>query len=438
MKPDPAEALSGGATTVFDESRDAFSRSAANLSDANKTAFFAGNAFFKRNWVSAPASTEGFDGLGPTFNARSCSTCHFKDGRGAPPRGDEAFSGLLLRLSVPGETEHGEPAPEPSYGGQFNHQAVPGVEPEGMAQIERTEIRGRYADGSSYTLEQPAYVFTALHFGALAPDAMVSPRVAPAVFGLGLLEAIAETTIEDLADPDDTDADGISGRANYVWDPLSQGVRLGRFGWKANQAGIEQQNSGALLGDIGLTSPLFASQDCPAPQSACQGAANGGEPEVEQDKVDVLTAYMRLLAVPARRNVGDAEVLRGKALFAEVGCEDCHVETLRTAELAGFPELSQQIIHPYTDLLLHDMGEGLADGRPDFLAEGNEWRTPPLWGIGLVKTVNGHTRFLHDGRARDLAEAVLWHGGEAAAAQAQFKALSAAQRSALIAFLSSL
>jgi CxxC motif-containing protein (DUF1111 family) len=437
-KPDPDEALSGGATSVFDVSRDAFSRAAANLSDANEAAFFAGNAFFKRNWVSAPASTEGFDGLGPTFNARSCSTCHFKDGRGAPPEGDEAFSGLLLRLSVPGETEHGEPVPEPTYGGQFNHQAVPGVEPEGTAQIERTEIRGRYADGTSYTLERPIYVFSALSFGALAADVMVSPRVAPAVFGLGLLEALADSTIEGMADPDDDNGDGISGRANRVWDPLSQSVQLGRFGWKANQSGIEQQNSGALLGDMGLSSPLFPTQECPAPQRACQKAPNGGDPEVEQDKIDVLTAYMRLLAVPARRNVGDREVLRGKALFAEIGCVDCHVDTLRTAELAGFPELSQQTIHAYTDLLLHDMGDELADGRSDFLAAGSEWRTPPLWGIGLVASVNGHTRFLHDGRARDLREAILWHGGEADAARDAFKALSARERDALIAFLNSL
>ncbi|HEX6239753.1 MAG TPA: di-heme oxidoredictase family protein [Polyangiales bacterium] len=438
LRPEPDEELSGGATTVFDTSRDAFSRPAENITDENETAFSTGNAFFMRNWVTAPASTAGLDGLGPTFNARSCSTCHFKDGRGAPPMGDEPFSALLLRLSVPGEGEHGEPLPEPTYGGQFNHFAINGVEPEGSAAIEYEERTGRFEDGTPYSLEAPRYVFPELNFGPLAPDAMVSPRVAPFVFGLGLLEAIADETLEALADPDDSDGDGVSGRVNRVWDPLTQRTRVGRFGWKANQAGLEQQNSGAFHGDMGLTSPLFPGEDCPPVQSACAAAPTGGSPEIDQRKIDFVTMYTRLLAVPARRDVGAREVLRGKQRFHAVGCASCHVATVQTGELAGVPEVSQQTIHPYTDLLLHDMGEELADGRPDFLADEREWRTPPLWGIGLVERVDGHTRFMHDGRARDLTEAILWHGGEGAAAKQAFEALSAQGRSDLLAFLRSL
>jgi CxxC motif-containing protein (DUF1111 family) len=304
--------------------------------------------------------------------------------------------------------------------------------------IELDQVEGQYDDGTPYTLAAPRYVFSELNFGAMANDVMVSPRVAPFVFGLGLLEALSAETIEALADPDDADRDGISGRVNRVWDPLSQSIQLGRFGWKANQAGIEQQNSGALLGDIGITSPLFLQQDCPPAQSECLAAPDGGEPEADQQKVDFLTTYMRLLAVPARRQLDDRQVLRGKALFRELGCASCHVDRLKTGDLPGFPEVSQQQIRPYTDLLLHDMGEALADGRPDFLADGSEWRTPPLWGIGLVERVDGHSRFLHDGRARNLSEAILWHGGEAADARDQFKALDAARREQLLAFLGSL
>ncbi len=435
---EPGEALAGGETTVFDTSADAYSRSAANLREDHRDRFFTGNAFFKRNWVTAPSSTEGLDGLGPTFNARSCSDCHFKDGRGAPPEGDKGSSGLLLRLSVPGADAHGAPLSEPSYGGQFNPRAINGVPSEGEVIVEYTPEAGSFADGSRYELSVPRYRFAALSFGEMSPDVMISPRVAPSVFGLGLLAALSEETLMNLADPEDEDGDGISGRLNRVWDPKSRSIQIGRFGWKANQAGLEQQTAGALLGDIGISSALFPVQDCPDPQLACREATTGGEPEIDQQKIDALVVYGNLLAVPARRDVDQADVLAGKALFGELGCASCHVPKLETGELDGFPELSGQTIRPYTDLLLHDMGEALADGRPDFLAEGAEWRTPPLWGLGLSATVNRHTRLLHDGRARDVNEAILWHGGEASAAQAAFKALSARERAQLLRFLSSL
>jgi CxxC motif-containing protein (DUF1111 family) len=437
-RPEPGEELAGGATTVFDTSRDAFARPAANLLDQHRSAFFTGNTFFNRNWVTAPASTEGADGLGPTFNARSCSACHFKDGRGAPPDADEPFVGLLIRLSVPGEDEHGGPVPEPNYGGQFNHLSVSSVPAEGASFVLYESVAGRFDDGTPYVLQLPSYRFEQLAFGALAEDVMLSPRVAPAVFGLGLLATIPEQTLAALADPDDDDEDGISGRLNRVWDPKVNEVRVGRFGWKANQAGLEQQNSGALLGDIGISSPLFPGQDCPHLQLACQSAENGGAPEIDQAKIDFITLYTHLLAVPGRRDVGDPQVLRGKGLFSELGCASCHVPTLQTGPSDEFPELAAQTIHPFSDLLLHDMGDGLADGRPDFLATGNEWRTPPLWGVGLVGRVNGHTRFLHDGRARDLGEAILWHGGEAARAQRAFLRLTREEREALLRFLDSL
>ena len=436
---EPGEELSGGDTTVFDVGRNAFALSARNLVGERRDAFFIGNSVFNRNWVTAPSSTTGVDGLGPTFNAASCSACHFKDGRGAPPESaGEPFLGLLLRLSIPGAGPHGGPLDEPVYGGQFNHRAILGVPAEGSALVEYEEVPGAFADGAPYSLRRPTYRFADLAFGPLDPRVLISPRIAPFMIGLGLLEAVDEAAILALADEADADADGISGRPNQVWDPKEQRTRLGRFGWKANQPGLEQQNAGAFVGDIGITSPLFPAENCPPAQTACAAAPSGGAPELDQDKLDAITYYAHLLAVPARRDFEDPEVLRGKALFQGAGCAACHAPVLQTASLPGFLELEGQTIRPFTDLLLHDMGEDLADGRPDFLADGREWRTPPLWGVGLVGVVNDHTLLLHDGRARGFAEAILWHGGEAERSREAFRAMSAADRDALVRFLESL
>jgi CxxC motif-containing protein (DUF1111 family) len=287
-------------------------------------------------------------------------------------------------------------------------------------------------------LRSPRLTVT-LPTGEQLPIAMLmSYRQAPALIGLGLLEAVPEETLRALADPDDADGDGISGRANRVWDLKSGAVRLGRFGWKANQAGIEQQTSGAFLGDIGITSPLHPANNCPPAQTTCAAQVDGGEPEADQETIDQVTYYGRLLAVPARRDAQDGEVLRGKELFADAGCASCHTPKFVTGELDGLPEVSNQTIFPYTDMLLHDMGEELADHRPDFLATGREWRTPPLWGLGLIRVVNDHTNFLHDGRARDVSEAILWHGGEATDAREAYRSMDARERAALLRFVESL
>jgi CxxC motif-containing protein (DUF1111 family) len=265
---------------------------------------------------------------------------------------------------------------------------------------------------------------------------MISPRIAPAVFGVGLLEAVPEEVIVAAADPDDVDGDGVSGRPNRIVDSDGD-ISLGRFGWKANVASVEQQTAGAFLGDVGITSSIHPTQDCTAAEVACRDAISGGEPELDDHKLGRVVFYTRTLAVPARRDVTVPDVVAGEAVFSSIGCASCHTPELQTGD-TDIVALRGQTIRPYTDLLLHDLGPGLADGRPDGLATGTEWRTPPLWGIGLVETVNGHTRFLHDGRARNLTEAVLWHGGEADGAQQRFRSLSASERAALIAFLESL
>ena len=433
---DPARALSGGDTTVHDSSRNAFSLPAANLDGQRQSDFFVGNSFFNRNWVTAPSSTAGLDGLGPVFNARSCSSCHFKDGRGAPPQSpDEPNPALLFRFSIPGEG--GQPRPDPNYGDQLQPFAILGVPGEGKAAITYIEVSGNFADGEPYSLREPVYTFTDLSFGPLGAELMVSPRVAPAMIGLGLLAAVPEETVLSRV-VDQEAADAVSGRPNYVHDVRRQETRLGRFGWKANQPTLEQQNAGAFIGDIGLTSELFEENNCTPTQTQCSTAPNGGEPELEPEKLEFITFYTHLLAVPARRDIDDPVVVRGEELFTAAGCVSCHIPTLRTGTLEGFPEVSDQTIHPYTDLLLHDMGEDLADHRPDFLASGNEWRTSPLWGIGLVDTVNRHDNFLHDGRARGLMEAILWHGGEAESAREAVRTMNADERQALLRFLESL
>ena len=439
LAPEPGEELAGGDTTVFDKGARAFALSARNLTDAHETGFFVGNSFFNKNWVTAPASPTARAGLGPPDNAKSCSGCHVRDGRGRPPLSeDELMVSMLVRLSVPGQNEHGGPLPEPSYGGQFQPQAIEGVPPEGRPVIEWREQEGRYADGTRYSLRVPSLRFDELAYGPLDDAVMTSARVAPHVIGLGLLEAIAEDDLLAGADPDDRDGDGISGRANYVWDPMTGETVVGRFGWKANEPGLRQQNAGAFAGDIGITSSLHGEENCPPPQVECAAAMHGGEPELDDGLLTHVTTYTRLLAVPARRDVDDPQVLAGRELFRELGCAGCHRPSWTTGELAGFPEVSGQRIWPYTDLLVHDMGEELADGRPDFEATGHEWRTPPLWGIGLFDVVNDHTFYLHDGRARDLEEAVLWHGGEAEASRVAFTELPADQRTQLLTFLESL
>ncbi len=423
----------GDTTNTLLLGSNAFLMPAQNLSAEHEQDFYSGNSFFNLSWVEAPASTASRDGLGPLFNARSCSGCHFKDGRAAPPDDGQApFVGLLLRVSVPGPDG---PQPHPEYGGQIQDQALADVPVEALPTVTWEQVEGRYDDGTAYTLLQPRYGLESLAHGPLGEDVMLSPRVAPHMIGLGLLEAIPEERLEALADPDDADGDGISGRIQRV--STDQGQLVGRFGWKGDAPGVDHQVAGAFASDMGLTSRMQLLDDCTDAQVDCLDQAEGGVPEVEDDLFDLVVLYARTVAVPVRRAADTEPVLRGKRLFGDLGCATCHTPS-HTTGASPLEELEGQLIWPYTDLLLHDMGQGLADDRPVGEASGTEWKTPPLWGLGLVDDVGGHTRFLHDGRARSLEEAVLWHGGEAADAQADFVALDADDRAALLAFLEDL
>ncbi len=417
----PAEALSGGATTVFDASSGAFSQPAPNLSADNLALHENGDAAFERKFVSAPAPR--FGGLGPVFNQAACENCHVGDGRGDGSR--------LIRLSVAGTDEHGGPKPVTGFGGQLQDQAVFGVSPEASVTVSWETHNVPLAGGAEVELRRP--VFQIAWNGTAPAGVLTSPRVAPAVFGMGLLEAVPESEI--LSRAAEEPAMGVSGRPNRVWDVSAHATVLGRFGWKANEPTVLQQAADAYHQDMGITNPVRPVEAC-AGQPQDDGRPD--DPEIDRETLEATAFYARTLGVPARRNVNDPEVRRGKALFTSAGCASCHNPTYHTGNVPGLPEISNQTIFPYTDLLLHDMGPDLADGRPDYEAGAQEWRTAPLWGIGLLETVNGPMQLLHDGRARTFMEAILWHGGEARAARDRVSAMPADDREALVAFLKSL
>ena len=435
----PPEAFSGGTTTVFNDGKDAYSLPLGNVSRETRRQFVVGNSFFNENWVIAPASAQARDGLGPLFHARSCSTCHIKDGRGGPPKEGETMTGLLLRLSLPGQAPHGAPLPDPIYGGQLAVRALPGSPPEADVPIQWVKSIRTLPDGETIELRRPEFGPITWHYGPPAAGLLIGPRLAPPIYGNGLLEAIPEATLRALTDSDDTNHDGISGRLNEVWSLEFQKTVPGRFGWKANQPSLRQQTADAFLGDIGITTSIHPQESLTALQQPTLGILpHGGTPELSDHILDRVVTYTQSLAVPARRQLDDPTVRLGEKLFSQVNCNACHLPELKTGSDHPLKELRDQTIRPYTDLLLHDMGEGLADHRPDFLATGTEWRTAPLWGIGLNGAVNGNTFYLHDGRARSFNEAILWHDGESKASREAFEKLTKEERAALIAFLNSL
>jgi CxxC motif-containing protein (DUF1111 family) len=452
------ESPGGGATTRRSRvNREAFSQPSQGISFENEGRFRIGNSIFSKFWITPPASTDSSDGLGPLYNARGCQNCHLKDGRGAPPAAnfpDDTAVSMFLRLSIPPQTPEHERLlaerrvnviAEPTYGHQLQNHSVQGVPIEGHMRIDYTDKPVKLGDGLTVTLREPKYAVTHLGYGPLHRDVMLSARVAPQMIGLGLLEAIPEERIRAAADPDDTNGDGISGRTNEVWSVRHGKPMLGRFGWKAGNATIEQQSAEAFASDIGISNPLFPAGfgECTPAQKVCIDAPHGDSPrqdghEIGGELFSLVVFYAQNLAVPPRRRAGDPVTRAGKTLFHRIGCAACHTPSHTTGTVPGQPHLSNQKIWPYTDLLLHDMGEGLADNRPEGEANGREWRTPPLWGIGLTGAVSRNTNFLHDGRARTIEEAILWHGGEAQSARDSYAELSREERDALLAFVKSL
>ena len=500
ITPDNVEHLAGGDVTTIVSNQDAFSQSAPAIrSDFELDGVFkSGDHLFRG--VHA--------GQGPLFNNPTCQGCHIKDGRGeVPSNPSEAMSSMFLRIS------DAQGNADPIYGDQIQTFGLKTGQSQGLlpkhrgaieegiaygeayAWVEYQLIEGVFDDGTPYQLRQPTYKVKDLSYGDFNPDVRLSPRVTPSIFGAGLLEAIPEASILSYADADDVNKDGISGRAVFVTEPVSLQSKLARFGYKAVTASVLQQISGAYRGDMGITNVVAIQESCTDLQPACIEQA-AQEQDKEQDGLDLsalalaqVEFYNRLLAVPMRRGFDSnsqswqADVLAGRTLFFNAQCASCHIPRHKTGEAQGsllgdaglldladshtpIAALSNQVIYPYTDLLLHDMGgsceliaretaqgeacddgvkcywvqrcQGLADDRPEGSASGTEWKTPPLWGLGLVKTVNPRATFLHDGRARSISEAVLWHGGEASAAKDNFKAMTLTERDQLLTFLNSL
>ncbi len=427
-------AYSGGDATVFGKTSNVFFSPSPMLSGYNFLFHLQGDEAFENKFVAYPSPNN--PGLGPIYVNVSCRNCHGRDGRGRPAQDNEqGVTDMLFRLSIPGVSSHGGPNPIPGFGDQLQNVAVAGVKPEGTMGISYSEMPGTFPDGEAYSLRKPTYRVIN-PYTSLPTNAMISPRVPSPVFGLGLLEAVSEETIKSFADENDADGDGISGRANYVWEEAAGKLSIGRFGWKANQPSLLQQTAGAYNADMGVTTPLFPIQAC-HDQPQCDGNTSVNL-EVDNITLRANAHYVRTLGVPARRKIFDAQTQRGEKIFVEAKCGKCHIQEMKTAQFEDVQETANQTIRPYTDLLLHDMGDGLADNRPDFLATGKEWRTAPLWGVGLVQIVGGFEFFLHDGRARSLIEAIMWHGGEAQQSADFVKKLSKSQRDDLIAFLKSL
>jgi len=430
-----AEYNAGGETTVYSATAFAYSTPSPNLNSENLEKHLSGDVVFEVSFTAAPNAIN--PGLGSVFNNKSCVACHPFDGRAPRPDNINDFSGFFLRASIPGiDTSccFGGPKPVPGFGTQIQNQAIFGVASEAQYDVQYIETKITYPDGNSAFLRKPIYRLVNSYI-PLPSNLLLSPRIGPPVFGLGLLEAIPEEDILALADEHDSNNDGISGKANYVWDEEHQETRLGRFGWKANTPSVMIQSAGAYNGDMGVTSPLFPKETCYG-QTNCSPHTN--ELEVSQEDLDDVVLYLRTLAVPAPRNLENRDVFAGKKLFTDIGCASCHVPKMETGTFPDIPAISNQTIYPYSDMLLHDMGFGLADNRPDFLANGQEWKTRPLWGIGLSQLVNGHTHFLHDGRARNFEEAILWHGGEADPAKNKFVNLTKEERNQVITFLKAL
>jgi CxxC motif-containing protein (DUF1111 family) len=427
--PLPANAwLAGGVTMPYQysgETNHLFNQMAPNASPPTGEPFLLGRRLHETDFGDGshaepgnPVYTGQIGKLGPKFSNVSCVACHVNNGRALPP----ALGAPMLQSVVKvGSDASG--TPDPVLGSVLQPQSTSGPAEDSVVISSYTTINGQYGDGTPYTLQKPNYTF-----GGYTP-AFYSVRLAPQLVGMGLLEAVSESTIQNLAIAEAAGNNGISGRVQTVIDPQTGQQRLGRFGYKGAKARISQQIAGALNTDMGVTTSIFPVLD---------GDTTSGPVELADSDLTNWTRYVSALGVNARRNLNDPQALQGEQLFASANCVQCHTPTLQTSPYHPMAELRNQAIHPYTDLLLHDMGTGLADNMGEGNATGSQWRTSPLWSIGLTRDVSGGEAYLHDGRARTLEEAILWHDGEAAASKEAFRNMSTADRAALIAFLKSL
>lgn len=469
------EIFPGGATTVSISPRPSFQLPAKNIASDLKPLFHAGKALANQPWVKAPTVTFARDGLGPIYNERTCLMCHINGGKGfIPDNNKRPLTGTLVRISKVADEQYKFDnklgvAPHPAYGDQIQSQSTSlahqlrhsqphlkhDVAPEAYVHVNWQFSIFTYPDGTEVQLRQPKLDFKYLGYGPLnkggEDNTLIGLRVAPPIHGMGLIELIPQKDIDLWIDENDENKDGISGRTNLVWDAETETMMSGRFGLKANKASLTHTVAGAFTNDVGITNSVVPNQPCTAAQLACQNAIHGNDdngmdengkpkPKVElpDSLLKLVVDFNRNIGPVARRNLKSPEVISGREIFYDTGCQSCHRPNYTTGMSDEFPHLSNQSIWPYTDLLIHDMGPALSDNRPDFLATGSEWRTPPLWGLGVSKEVNGSTALLHDGRANTIEEAILWHGGEAEQVKQRFIQLPKNKRNQLIQFVNSL
>ena len=393
-----------------------------------------GKSFFRIPWVEAPSATTARDGLGPLFSANTCMHCHPGNGAGVPTdKNGEVTRSLVMRLSIPSSKNINNIlvmkkgfVPEPTYGGQFSLNGTSDTPYEGSIQVSYSKIKGKYSDGVEYILQNPTYSLSDFQYGPLHKDTNIAPHIGLALIGLGAIEMIDEKEILANEDVDDNDGDGISGKVNWVYNPETNTTELGRFTWKAASSTVKHQSANAAHNDMGLSNPLFPKHNCTDKQEECKKAIEGRHDfDLPMERLDAITFYLQTLKIPSQRKSENFE--EGKKIFSKLGCVKCHTPSYKIAD--------GNTIHPYSDFLLHDMGKELSDGHTMFKATAKEFRTPPLWGVGLYAKVSGYTALLHDGRARTIEEAILWHGGEATSQKEVFKALSKNERDSLVEFV---
>ncbi|SFK52791.1 CxxC motif-containing protein, DUF1111 family [Methylophaga sulfidovorans] len=396
--------------------------------------FSQGRRLFEQMWVIAPSLDDDIDGLGPLYNSISCLQCHPANGRGhAPDKPEQKLDAMLVRLSQL-DKKGNIITPHPVYGEQLQDKAVPSVKAEGHVSMAYRYFNVTLKDGTAVPMREPKVMLSQAAYTDFS-DVLTSARIGPALIGMGFINAIPAEQIIANADPDDLNGDGISGRVNWIKDSMTGLTHIGRFGYKANVASLKAQVVNAFHGDLGITSSIHPKENCTLVQSDCLKALSGGEPELREAQLNAVTVYMQLLAIPKPLSIDNEQLLLGQQMFNKSNCLACHHAKFTTSKETKPQQLASTTISPYSDFLLHDMGEGLADGRPDQGATGREWRTTPLWAIGLSKIVNSHANYLHDGRARTLLEAILWHGGEAQASQQAVINMSSEQREALLNYL---
>jgi len=416
------------------DSSKAFTKAYSFKSNEELDMHILGKSFFRIPWVEAPSATTARDGLGPLFSANTCIHCHPNNSNGVVNDTNLNISrSLVMRLSVSNIKNINNNLiktngflPEPTYGGQLSFNGTSDVNYEGGVDVEYTYIGSKYDDGEVYELRKPTFKLTNLQYGPLDKDINIAPHKALSLIGLGAIESISDKDILINEDIDDKNKDGISGKANWVYNPETNSTELGRFTWKGASASVKHQSANAAHNDMGLSNPLYPNHNCTDAQVECQNALKGHHDfDLPMHRLDAITFYLKTLKIPLQRKSANFD--KGEKIFNDLGCVKCHVDSFNTSDGVE--------IKPYSDFLLHDMGEQLSDGHTIFMAEKNEFRTPPLWGLGLYKKASGELNLLHDGRARSIEEAILWHGGEASNSARAFKALEKKDRDYLVEFL---